>query len=336
MFQSENEYSTQNGGENHPPRWGGGADGGETLFTRLAGRAPSEGERGVMAEFPVKAPASFLARLTPGDADDPLLRQILPDAREGESPPGYLLDPLQETSAIPGLLCKYPGRALLLVSESCPLHCRFCFRRHRPRSGGPPDPTRALDQLAARPDLKEVILSGGDPLMLGDDRLGDLIERLEKLPHLARIRIHTRFPVAVPERVGEGLLAALTRGRRPLYLVIHANHPGELDAGVAAALGRLAGAGIPLLQQGVLLAGINDRVEVLAELCEKLLDCKVLPYYLHQLDRVRGAAHFAVDDARAKALWWALCQRLSGMGVPRLAREIPGEVCKRPLWEGGG
>jgi EF-P beta-lysylation protein EpmB len=247
--------------------------------------------------------------------------------------PGFERDPLGEerVSPVPGLLHKYRGRALLVVTGACAIHCRYCFRRHFPYAEHAAAWEGALGYLAADPTVTEVILSGGDPLAVTDERLGALARRLAEIPHLRRLRVHTRLPVVLPERVDEGLLEWLAGTRLAPLLVLHANHPRELDGAVAAAVGRLRGAGVPVLNQAVLLAGINDRVEDLAGLSEGLFEIGVLPYYLHLLDPVAGAAHFEVPLPRGRELVAELARLLPGYLVPRLVREVPGAPAKVPV-----
>jgi EF-P beta-lysylation protein EpmB len=287
------------------------------------------------AQFPLLVPRPYLARIRPGDLTDPLLLQVLPSGEELVARPGFCEDPLAETEALepPGLLAKYASRVLIVTTGACAVHCRFCFRRHFPyhdaaaavRLGG-----AALARIAADSSIREVILSGGDPLTLTDAELQRLVDRLADLPHLSRLRLHTRLPIVIPQRVTDGLLACL-RGRLATWIVVHVNHAAEIDAAVAAALGRLVDAGIPVLSQSVLLRGVNDRVEVLAELFERLADLRVVPYYLHQLDRVAGAAHFYVPEEAGIAILAALRTRLPGYAVPRYVRETVGEPNKRVL-----
>lgn len=287
--------------------------------------------------FGLRVPRSYLARIGKGDPDDPLLRQVLPLAAELRSTAGFGPDPVGDSAAaaLPGLLHKYHGRALLITTGACAVHCRYCFRRQFPYSESRlgPDQWPAIETyLQAEPAIDEVILSGGDPLVLNDRRLGEWLQRLDDLPQLKRLRIHSRVPLVLPERIDDGLLSALAEKRLRQVLVIHANHPREFSAEVAAALARLAGAGISLLNQSVLLAGINDQAETLAELSERLFDCGVLPYYLHLLDRVQGAAHFEVREEQAVALMHELRVRLPGYLVPRLVRENAGEESKTPVF----
>ncbi len=286
--------------------------------------------------FRLLVPRGFAALMDPGDPMDPLLRQILPSRAERIPAEGYLLDPVGDGAATrrPGLIQKYRGRALLMVHGACAVHCRYCFRRHYPYADlGATDPRLegALAAIAADPSLTEVILSGGDPLLLDDPGLRSLLARLDAIPHLRRLRIHSRLPVVLPERVTDELCRSLQRLRLSPVLVIHANHPQELGAGAAASLARLRTGGVTLLNQSVLLRGVNSCADALADLSEGLFACGVLPYYLHQLDPVQGAAHFQVPDEEALALIETLRSRLPGYLVPRLVREVAGEPAKRPL-----
>ena len=296
-------------------------------------RALLPAARAAAAQFPLRAPRSFVARMRPGDPDDPLLRQVLPLAAELASVPGFVADPLAEqaTHAAPGVLHKYRGRALLIVTGACAVHCRYCFRREFPYAdhhAGVDEWRPALAYLAGDSSLREVILSGGDPLALSNRRLGELLAALDRIPHLERVRIHSRIPVALPERIDDGLLEMLTGVRLRLVVVIHANHPREIDETVAAALQRLASAGATLLNQAVLLHGVNDAPGILAELSDTLFAARVLPYYLHLLDPVCGTAHFEVKESAALAIMKVLRQRLPGYLAPRLVREQPGQLAK--------
>lgn len=283
--------------------------------------------------FPLRVPEAFLARMRPGDPADPLLRQVLPLDAELEDTTGFDADPVGDGAALAagGVLHKYRGRALLVTTGACAVHCRYCFRRHFPYADANASADRwqgALDYLRQRSDLAEVILSGGDPLTLSDRRLAALVEELAALPHLRRLRIHTRLPIMDPDRIGPALLSWLTGTRLEPVLVIHANHANEIDTAVAAALARLRERGVMLLNQAVLMRGVNDTVAALAALSERLFAVGVLPYYLHLLDRVRGAAHFEVPEDEALALHAALAARLSGYLVPKLVREEAGEPAK--------
>lgn len=301
----------------------------------LSGRVPEVSIQAA-AEFPLRVPRGFVARMRPGDPHDPLLRQVLPLDEELRPLPGFGLDAVGDAAAKAGrgLIHKYRGRALLIATGSCAVHCRYCFRRHFPyaeETAAAEGWREAVAAIAADPSIEEAILSGGDPLSLATPKLAELTERLARVPHVRRLRIHTRLPVVLPERVDTELLAWLRGLPRPVAVVIHANHAQEFDASVDAAMARLREAGATLLNQAVLLRGVNDDVETLAALSERGFDAGVLPYYLHQLDRVRGAAHFEVSDDRARALHRALSARLSGYLVPKLVREVAGDPGKRPL-----
>ncbi len=287
-------------------------------------------------QFALRVPRGFVARMRHGDAHDPLLRQVLPIDAELRRMPGFALDAVGDAAAkkADGVIQKYRGRALLVATGSCAVHCRYCFRRHFPYA----EETAARDgwreavaAIAADPDIDEVILSGGDPLSLATSKLVELTEALAAIPHLKRLRIHSRLPVVLPERVDAPLLAWLRALPWPVAFVIHANHANEFDASVDAALAQLRDSGAQLLNQAVLLRGVNDSVAALAALSERSFAAGVLPYYLHQLDRVEGVAHFEVDDATARALHQALAARLSGYLVPKLVREIAGDTGKRAL-----
>jgi len=285
--------------------------------------------------FRLRVPESYLARIRPGDPHDPLLLQVLPQAAEALEQPGFVPDPVDDAAAMaaPGLLHKYHGRVLLIATGACAIHCRYCFRREFPYGefGVLHDQMSALDYIRTHPDVTEVILSGGDPLALADHRLAELLERLERIPHLRRLRIHTRLPVVLPERVDDGLLSWLGQGRLQQVLVLHANHPREFDPPADVALNRLRASGVTLLNQSVLLAGVNDDLGTLCALQERAFAAGILPYYLHLLDPVRGAAHFEVPEARARQLHAGLASRLPGYLVPRLVREVPGAPGKVPL-----
>lgn len=286
--------------------------------------------------FGLRVPRAFAERMQRGDPADPLLRQVLPLTLERQAVDGYIADPVADAAAerAPGLLVKYAGRALLLVTGACALHCRYCFRRHFPYQDFGPSPARlerALTEIARDPQLTEVVLSGGDPLLLDVARLNDLIERLEQIPTLTRLRLHSRVPVAIPSRLSPHLAERLSASRLQSTLVIHANHAHELDASVCRVLHDWRAAGVTLLNQSVLLRGVNDCADSLIALSERLFTCGVLPYYLHALDPVAGSAHFQVSDATAKLLLETVRARLPGYLVPRLVRELPGDYAKRPL-----
>jgi EF-P beta-lysylation protein EpmB len=288
------------------------------------------------AQFPLRVPRGFAARMRHGDPADPLLRQVLPVDAEERAVPGFVLDAVGDGAArgATGVLHKYEGRALLVATGSCAIHCRYCFRRHFPygdETAAADHWREALDYLRADTSIHEVLLSGGDPLSLATAKLAELTDALRALPHVRRLRLHTRLPVVLPERVDADLLAWLRGLPWPVAVVVHANHANEIDGAVADALARLRSTGATLLNQAVLLRGVNDDAAVLADLSERLFAAGVLPYYLHQLDRVAGTAHFEVDDARALALHAHLQATLPGYLVPRLVREEPGAPSKTPL-----
>ncbi|MBL8250434.1 MAG: EF-P beta-lysylation protein EpmB [Candidatus Competibacter sp.] len=294
--------------------------------------------RRASARFPLRVPRGFVARMRKGDPDDPLLRQVLPLAEELAPAPGFVADPVGDHAAraAPGVLHKYRGRALLIATGACAVHCRYCFRRDYPYAenrAGSDEWRSALAYVAADASLREVILSGGDPLSLSDRRLGALLAALDRIPHLERVRIHSRQPIVLPERIDSEFAALLARTRLRVVLVVHANHPREIDRAVRAPLERLAESGVTLLNQSVLLRGVNDAAATLAELSEVLFAARVLPYYLHLLDRVRGAAHYEVNESEASAIMAQLLEQLPGYLVPRLVREQPGYPAKVPVWK---
>jgi L-lysine 2,3-aminomutase len=288
-------------------------------------------------EFPLRVTHSFIRRMETGNRNDPLLRQVLPVHEEWHETPGFQRDPLGECEvmAIPGLLHKYNGRALLTLTGACAVHCRYCFRRHFPYGGANPTATHwdaALAYLLRHEEISEIILSGGDPLALPDTRLSELAQQLAAIPHVRTLRIHTRLPVVLPERIDDALLSWLGNHPQRTVLVVHCNHPNEIDAEVSGYMRELKQAGITLLNQTVLLKGINDDAATLIRLSEALFEAGILPYYLHQLDRVQGGAHFEVNDSAARDLMDGLHATLPGYLVPRLARETPGARGKQLLW----
>jgi len=286
--------------------------------------------------FPLRVPQSYADRMEPGNPDDPLLRQVLPVDAERTSVPGFVADAVGDADSrkVPGLLHKYQGRALLIATGSCAVHCRYCFRREYPYQDEPrtlDDWEPAFEALRQDNSIREIILSGGDPLMLTEVRLDELLERCEAIPHLTRVRIHSRLPIVLPDRVDSELLDRLLGSRLTPIMVVHANHPHEIAGDCAAALSRLVRSGITSLNQSVLLKGVNDNAGVLAELSERLIDLGVIPYYLHQLDRVQGTAHFEVSDEHAARIINEMRARLPGYAVPQLVREVAGEAYKVPL-----
>ncbi len=291
------------------------------------------GMRRAAAAFPLRVPEAWIRRIRPGDPDDPLLLQVRPGVLETVPADGFEDDPVGDLDARVGrgILQKYNGRALLIATGACAVHCRYCFRRAFPYAGETASRDRwrpALDELARRPEISEVILSGGDPLTLSDARLGELVAGLEAIPSVRRLRIHTRLPIVIPSRVDEHLTGWLGSTSLRTVVAVHVNHPAELDADTRRSLRSLGETGAMLLNQTVLLRRVNDSPEVLAALSEALFESRVQPYYLHLLDPVRGAAHFDVPEAVAVALHRAVAERLPGYLVPRLVREVPGAAFK--------
>ncbi len=287
-------------------------------------------------EFALRVPRGFVARMRKRDSHDPLFLQVMPLAAECRETPGFDPDPVGDRAAmaVPGLLHKYRGRVLLTATGACAVHCRYCFRRHFPYAEANPaagEWRQALAYIDADAGIGEVILSGGDPLTLSDRRLSEFVAQLGAIPHVRRLRVHTRLPIVLPERVTAELLEWLSGTHLKTVVVVHANHANEIDTAVRAALLRLRASGVTLLNQTVLLRGVNDRARTLEDLSLALFDAGALPYYLHALDRVRGAAHFEVEDAAARAILAELNARLPGYLVPRLVRELAGAAGKTPL-----
>ncbi len=298
----------------------------------LAGRVSAQAS----AQFALRVPRGFVARMRHGDPHDPLLRQVLPLDDEDRVVEGFGLDAVGDLDARGGggVLHKYEGRALLVATGSCAIHCRYCFRRHFPyaeETAAAGQWRESLDYLAADPSITEVLLSGGDPLSLATPKLAEFTDALARLPHVRRLRLHTRLPVVLPERVDAELLDWLSALPQRVVVVVHANHANEIDAPVARAFARLGASGATVLNQAVLLRGVNDSVAALAGLSERLFDAGVLPYYLHLLDRVAGSAHFEVPADEARQLHEALSARLPGYLVPRLVREVAGAPAKLPV-----
>jgi len=292
--------------------------------------------RAAAKQFGLLVPRGYVALMAPSEPQDPLLRQVLPLAEELWNPPGFSADPVGEREAVctPGLLRKYQGRALLLLTGACAIHCRYCIRRHFPYREDSAQLDRAagaVRRLAEDPSIREVILSGGDPLMLDDEPLAALVGKLGAIPHLRRLRLHTRLPIVLPARVTERLCQILNTSRLQPVVVVHTNHARELGSAARSALERLRDAGGSLLNQSVLLRGVNDSAHRLAALSEALFECAVVPYYLHLLDRVLGAAHYELEEATAIQILDQLRTLLPGYLVPRLVKEIAGEPYKIPI-----
>lgn len=286
--------------------------------------------------FPLKVPRSFISRINKGDIHDPLLRQVLPLQEELDDTEGYSFDPLKEAqfNPMPGLLHKYQGRILLTPSGTCGVNCRYCFRRYfnyEENNPGSQGLQKAFDYIKQDSSIIEVILSGGDPLVIADQTLKNLSHQLTTIPHIKRLRLHSRMPIVIPERITTDFIDACTSTRFKTILVVHCNHANEINEDVRIAMQSLTKANIVLLNQTVLLKGVNDNVETLTALSEALFDAGIQPYYLHALDKVQGAAHFDHDLATAKELHWSLSKRLSGYLVPKLVYEQPGAPAKMPL-----
>ena len=288
------------------------------------------------AQFPVFVPLPYLARIRPGDPFDPLLLQVTPQYAESVDAAGFVADPVGdlEVEKTPGLLHKYHGRVLMVVSGSCAIHCRYCFRRHFPYELAP----KSLQQweptfryIEEDDSIHEVILSGGDPLTLVDNTLQSIVERIASIDHVQRLRVHTRLPVVIPQRVTDALCEIFSSSRLATWVVLHINHAREIDGEVEHSISRLRNAGATLLNQAVLLRGVNDNVDALHQLFEKLVDCNVAPYYLHQLDRVAGGAHFEVPPELGRQWIAELRKRLPGYAIPLFVQEIAGEESKTAL-----
>jgi len=285
--------------------------------------------------FPVRVPLSFINRMKKGDINDPLLKQVMPLSKEFVVTDGYSADPLLEHDTVAeGLLHKYKHRVLMIVKAGCAINCRYCFRRHFPYQDNSPNKKRwqsALDYIAVHKEISEVIFSGGDPLMASDDHLTWLVEQIEQIPHVTRLRIHSRLPVVIPSRVTTRLVELLKHTRLKATMVLHINHPNEINTELVAALEPLREARIPLFNQSVLLRGVNDDAEVLTQLSESLFDAGIQPYYLHLFDAVQGAAHFDVDEKDAVIIVNKMLATLPGFLMPKLVREIAGQANKTPI-----
>ena len=292
-------------------------------------------------DFPVFVPIPYLNRIEKGNFADPLLRQVLPVAEEGQSPQHFSTDPLGEQAATlsDGLLQKYRKRVLVIASAACAINCRYCFRRHFPYETaaiGDRRWTETLDSISSDPSVNEVILSGGDPLTISDEKLESIFERIADIDHVQRIRIHTRLPIVIPQRVTDALLETIWKFRksgrgRQVVVVVHSNHANELDNAVCNSLRTIGESVTQLLNQSVLLAGVNDQTDTLVELSERLLWADVLPYYLHRLDPIRGTAHFDVSSERGIELIRSIRAELPGYAVPRFVQELAGEPGKTVL-----
>jgi EF-P beta-lysylation protein EpmB len=287
-------------------------------------------------DFALRVPRGFVARMTPGDWHDPLLQQVLPQAQELDFHAGFSADPLQEASSnpAPGLIHKYHGRVLLVVSGGCAINCRYCFRRHFPYSDNNPGRKQwqqTLDYIRNDSSIHEVIFSGGDPLAASDSLLAELVASIADIAHVTTLRVHSRLPIVIPQRITAPCLAWLSSSRLKVVMVIHANHANEIDGQTGQILLKLRAAGITVLNQSVLLAGVNDNAAALAALSHRLFEFGVLPYYLHLLDRVQGAAHFQRSKQHGQQLIQQLLAILPGYLVPKLVQELPGARSKVPV-----
>ena len=289
----------------------------------------------IKKQFGLLVPRPYLSRIKVGDPQDPLLRQVLPLAQEEWLDPTFSTNPLEEDvfAPVPGLLHKFESRVLLTLTGACPVHCRYCFRRYFPYSDnvGQQNWAAWVEYCRQHPQVKEVVLSGGDPLSFSDDRLERLLEALIAVPSIEIIRFHTRFPIMIPERVTDKLLSLFRGARTKIVVVVHCNHPNEIDTAVEKACQRLVGAGVILLNQSVLLSQVNDHADTLCELSWKLIGASIMPYYVHLLDKVQGSSHFLVSDSRARSIEQAIKARLPGYLVPRFVREVPGHTSKQAL-----
>ena len=288
-------------------------------------------------DFPVRVPEPFVTRMVPGDPHDPLLRQVLAVADERHVMPGFVKDPLDELlGSMPVVLHKYRSRVLVIYRGGCAINCRYCFRRHFPYQENTltaRDFDGLVSYLKAHPEVNEVILSGGDPLMADDQALSGLFVRLESVSSIHRLRIHTRLPIVIPERVTDLLCQAITTTALPVVMVLHSNHANEIDQSVMDAVSQLRAVCRSVLNQSVILKGINDSADVLVALSERLFEAGIDPYYLNVLDRVSGAHHFDVSDLEVAALHQALLNALPGYLVPKLVREVPG-IGHKVQWKG--
>ena len=288
-------------------------------------------------DFPVRVPEPFVTRIVPGDPHDPLLRQVLAVTDERHAMPGFVKDPLDELEGpMPGVLHKYRSRVLVIYRGGCAINCRYCFRRHFPYQENTltaRDIDGLVSYLKAHPEVNEVILSGGDPLMADDQALSGLFVRLESVSSIHRLRIHTRLPIVIPERVTDLLCQAIAATALPVVMVLHSNHANEIDQSVMDAVSQLRVVCRSVLNQSVILKGINDSADVLIALSERLFEAGIDPYYLNVLDRVSGAHHFDVSDLEVAALHQALLNALPGYLVPKLVREVPG-IGHKVQWKG--
>jgi EF-P beta-lysylation protein EpmB len=297
-------------------------------------RLPNQlGSTAADRSFKTRLPLHFARQMEPGNPQDPLLLQVLASQQELTSPPSFSVDPLQEanTNPLPGLIHKYPGRVLIMPTSACAIHCRYCFRRHFPYADNQPNPQQwqaIFQYLSDRPSIHEVIFSGGDPLLASDLRWQNILAELSKIPHVHTLRIHTRVPVVLPERITAAWLALFSAERFKLVMVLHCNHPKELTEETAQACRSLRDTGFHLFNQSVLLKGVNNHVDTLTQLSQRLFQFDILPYYLHLLDSVVGSAHFEVTAEAAATIYQQLQTQLPGYLLPKLVREEAGKLHK--------
>jgi EF-P beta-lysylation protein EpmB len=285
------------------------------------------------AKFPLNLPVRLAEKIEKGHWNDPILRQFIPTIQELEPSPLFILDPVADRAfrPQPKLLYKYHGRALLLCTSACAMHCRYCFRQHFDYETKDKLFVEELSAIANESSISEILLSGGDPLSLSDAQLQYLFNEFEKIPHLKRIRFHTRFPIGIPERIDASFIRLLSSCKKQVIFVIHCNHWKEFDEEIFKHLKKIQQLGIPILSQSVLLRGINDDVEILKILFELLIDHGIIPYYLHQLDRVQGAVHFEVSEEEGKSLMNRLHAVLPGYAIPKYVKEIANQPNKSPI-----
>ncbi len=286
--------------------------------------------------FGLRVPRSFVRKMQKGNINDPLLRQVLPNVQETTAVSGYVPDPLLEHAHNPisGLLHKYQSRVLLTVTGACAIHCRYCFRQHFDYQANVPKQAQLLaiqHYITAHPDINEVILSGGDPLSVSNRRLFGWLDALEALPQISTIRLHTRLPVVIPDRLEAALLTRLAASRCQIVMVIHSNHANEIDTQTLQALREASSYGLLLLNQAVLLKAVNNTLAAQMALSQRLFAAQVMPYYLHLLDKVAGAAHFDIHQQEAIELYWQLLKHLPGYLVPKLVQEVPSHPFKMPV-----
>lgn len=287
-------------------------------------------------QFKLRVPRQFVDKMQIGNAYDPLFLQVFPHHLEMQENSEFSLDPLGErdANALPGMLHKYKSRILMTLTGACAIHCRYCFRRHFPYQENLPkdkDWLAIKQYIVAHPDINEIILSGGDPLSISNEKLAKWVGYFEQLPQIKTLRIHTRLPVVIPQRIDDALLNVLSSSRLRQIMVIHSNHANELDAAFDTAMQKLVQYGVTIFNQSVLLKGVNDNCITLTQLSYRLFQARVLPYYLHVLDKVSGASHFLISDQKAQHIYQDLLKELPGYLMPKLVREVHGEQHKTPL-----